>query len=56
MCPDCISIIAVAVAAATPAGVVKAFLARTTERISPQAKENFRHDYQPDRAPQRRLA
>jgi hypothetical protein len=32
MCPDCILVIAVAVAAATPPGVVKAFLARTTER------------------------
>jgi hypothetical protein len=53
MCPDCISVIAVAVVAATPLSVIKAFLARTAERgatqlASVQQKECVRHDQQPD--------
>jgi hypothetical protein len=56
MCPDCIAVIAVAVAAATPLSAVKGLFARTSERLSPQAKENFDHDYQSNRAPERRLA
>ena len=54
MCPDCISVIAVAVVAATPLSVVKAFLARTAERVAApretqftwvQQKESVRHDH-----------
>jgi hypothetical protein len=57
MCPDCISVIAVAVVAATPLSVVKAFLSRKAERVlaprktqfaSVQQKESVRHDHQPD--------
>ena len=51
MCPDCISVIAVAVVAATPLSVVKALLAsiatpRETTVVSARAKESIRHDYQ----------
>jgi hypothetical protein len=34
MCPDCIPVIAVAVVAATPLSVLKAFLAHTAERFA----------------------
>jgi hypothetical protein len=65
MCPDCISVIAVAVVAAAPPRFVKTLLARAAERIatqvkttfaSSQAKESFRYDYHPKRTPERRLA
>jgi hypothetical protein len=64
MCPECISVIAVAVVAATPLSVVKTFLAHTAERfatprettvVSPHAKGGFRHS-SPNRAPEPRLA
>ena len=60
MCPDCISVIAVAVVAATPLSVVKALLAsiatpRETTVVSARAKESIRHDYS-NRAPEGRLA
>jgi hypothetical protein len=56
MCPECVSVIAVAIAAATPPVVVKAFLARTFERLatpgktlqSREAKESIRYGHQPD--------
>jgi hypothetical protein len=34
MCPDCISVIAVAIAVATPPSAVKAFLGRIGERLA----------------------
>ena len=34
MCPDCISVIAVAIAVATPPSAVEAFLGRIAERIT----------------------
>ena len=43
MCPDCIPVIAVAIAAATPLSAVKAFLAHTATVVSPEKKESFRY-------------
>jgi hypothetical protein len=63
MCPICISSMALAVTGATSAGAVSTFVARSFARIprgnktQPSAsKETIRHDHEPDRAPQGRLA
>jgi hypothetical protein len=63
MCPVCVSVIAVAVAAATPSGVVDAFRekisarreAREFSRITLLRRES-RHGHQSDRASESRLA
>jgi hypothetical protein len=55
MCPECVLVIAVAIAAATPPMDVKAFLERTFERLAKpgktlqrEAKESIRYGHQPD--------
>jgi hypothetical protein len=52
MCPDCISVIAVAVVVATPARVVKALLARAAEHFAMPGST----EYYPNNAPEGRLA
>jgi hypothetical protein len=56
MCPECVSVIAVAIVAATPPVALKTFLERTFERLaapgktlrSREAKESIRYGHQPD--------
>jgi hypothetical protein len=63
MCPVCISSMALAVAGAASTGAVSTFVARSFARIPrgsktqpSESKETIRHDHQPDRAPEDRLA
>jgi hypothetical protein len=59
MCPLCISSMAMAVAGATSAGAPSTFVARSFARIprgNSTSEETIRHDYEPVRAPQGRLA
>jgi hypothetical protein len=59
MCPICISPMALALAGATSAGAVSTFVARIPRGNKTQlsaSKETIRHDHEPDRAPQGRLA
>jgi hypothetical protein len=61
MCPLCISSMALTVAGATSTGAVSTFMVRSFARMVRKAqaqndKETMRHDNEPDRAPERRLA
>jgi hypothetical protein len=61
MCPLCISSMALTVAGATSTGAVSTFMVRRFARFVSKAKtqnykETMRHDKQPDREPERRLA
>ena len=63
MCPACLSSMALAVAGATSTGAISAFVARGFAGIArggktqqPESEETIRHDHEPDRAPESRLA
>ena len=63
MCPVCISSVALVAAGVTSTGAVSAFVARSFARVArqgktqqPKPKEVMHYDYEPDRAPEGRLA